>query len=242
MPKKIKPKKIALDIFYDMATRGAFLLAIATAFWSMNPSSPLASLYHTSDPQAQGNVLLYFVGTMIVSLFLYLAIVIVIYRFLKRGIVRQDLATGREFDDPALHQVASPARDRQKAVTIPSEEFDKEVAWLFECVYPVKTKVDTSGKGKINITIYNDKQALIGVAQASQDADDKWVRPEALKSLNSYKAKANLARAFFVTTGKFTDDTLEQAQMMGITLIDGQLLDNWRKKAKAKAATSQSVS
>lgn len=243
MAKRSKAKKVALDILYDLATRGAILLAVATAFLSMYPPSPLAPLYHNPDPKAQANLVLYFAITMAVSALIYFAIVLVIYRSLKRGITRRDLATGHEFEDKDIQQAkAAPAsRDRKKAITIPQEQFDKEVAWLFESIYPVKARVDTTGKGKINITLHNDKQALVGVAQASQDADDKWVRPEALKSLNSYKTKANLSRAFFVTTGKFTDDTLEQAKMMGITLVDGQLLDSWRRKVKAKSANPQAI-
>lgn len=236
MAKKYTPKNAALDFICQLLTRGAVLLAVATAFLSMYPPSPLAPLFHNSDPKAQATTVLYFAIVMVVSLLVYELIAIGIYRSVKRGFTRKDLASGREFDNKAIQQAqeAPAPQDRRKAVTIPSDAFDQEVAWLFKTIYPVQAKVDTSGKGKINIKLYNEINTFIGVVQASQDPIDKYVSPEALKSLNSYKSKANLTRAFFVSTGKFSDDTLEQAKMMGITLIDGQLLDDWRKKAKAK--------
>jgi hypothetical protein len=76
----------------------------------------------------------------------------------------------------------------------------------------VTAEVDTSGKGKIHIKTYNDKRAMVGIAQASRDAEGKLLKPDVLRSLNSYKSKANLPRAFFVTTAMFGDETLKQAK------------------------------
>src|SRR5258708_8341025 len=203
----------------------------------MNPPSPLAPLFHNPDPQAQANSVLYFAIVLSVSFLVYGVIAAIVYRAVKRGSTTRNLATGREFNTRSLQRnnpsTVAPSY-RAKAVTIPSHEFDQEVASLFSAMYPVKAKVDAPGKGKINIKLYNDSGTMVGVVQASQDAEGRFLKPEVLRSLNSYKSKANLSRAFLVTTAMFGDDTLQQAKMMGITLIDVPLLDAWRKRAKAR--------
>ncbi len=203
----------------------------------MNPPSPLAPLFHNPDPQAQANSVLYFAIVLPVSFLVYGVIAAIVYRAVKRGSTTRNLATGREFNTRSLQRnnpsTVAPSY-RAKAVTIPSHEFDQEVASLFSAMYPVKAKVDAPGKGKINIKLYNDSGTMVGVVQASQDAEGRFLKPEVLRSLNSYKSKANLPKAFFVTTAMFGDDTLQQAKMMGITLVDGPLLEAWRKRARAK--------
>lgn len=234
---KKKVKRAFLDVIFELLTRGAIVLAVVTTFAAMYPPSPLGPLFHNPDPKAQSNMVLYFAIILAVSAVIYTIVALSIYRMIKRGMTRKDLATGQEFNEAQLRRdqmTAIDAKDRSKAVTIPSHEFDQEVAWLFNTLYPVQAQVDSTGKGKINIKLYNDKKALVGIVQASQDAEDKIIKPIMLKSLNSYKSKANLSRAFFVTTGMFDDDTLQQAKMMGITLVDGPLLDAWRKRAKVK--------
>ncbi len=150
---------------------------------------------------------------------------------------RKNLASGKEFNAPNQRQSSNPSnpRERKKAVTIPNDDIQQEVAWVFNTLYPVKARVDNPPKGKINIKLYDNQDTLVGVVQVSQDPEDKFLPPTVLNTLNSYKSKANIAKAFFVTTAMFRDDTAVQAKEMGISLVDGPLLDAWRKRARAKS-------
>jgi hypothetical protein len=79
-----KQKKTTLDVFYDIAMRGAVILAVITAFLSMYPPSPIAYLFQSTDPNEQSKVVLYFALVAIGSLFVYGIIIKNIYDILKR--------------------------------------------------------------------------------------------------------------------------------------------------------------
>ncbi|HVO43589.1 MAG TPA: restriction endonuclease [Aggregatilineales bacterium] len=160
----------------------------------------------------------------------------------RRASARKNLASGNEFNRADLQQYSNTPdpRQRKKAVTIPEEDIEQEVAWVFNTLYPVKARVDNPPKGKINIKLFDEQGKMLGVVQVSRDPEDTFLPPTALSSLNSYKSKANVAKAFFVTTGMFRDDTSAQAKEMGISLVDGPLLDAWRKRARAKSGVNGS--
>ena len=155
----------------------------------------------------------------------------------RRTSSRKNLASGKEFNHFDVQQRSNlpDPRQRNKAVTIPNVDIEQEVAWVFSTLYPVKARVDSPSTGKINIKLYDQQGAIVGVVQVSQDPEDSFLPPTVLSTLNSYRSKAKIAKAFFVTTGMFRDDTSAQAKDMGISLVDGPLLDAWRKRARAKS-------
>src|SRR5260221_12448782 len=61
----------------------------------------------------------------------------------KRQSRRKNLSSGNEFNRPDVQQNSqiSDTRRRKKAITIPNEDIEQEVAWVFNTLYPVKARV-----------------------------------------------------------------------------------------------------
>ncbi len=227
-------KDALLDTLYRSLVTAAGLLALFTSFF-IAPNLPVLEPYLRS--QDGNTVILSWTFVMIGTFLLYTYLAMLIYRVAKRSVSSRGLASRRQLSRPWVPPVQpepATARMRKKAITIPDEQFQEEVAWVFSSLFPVQGKVAIREGGKIHIKLYNDKNALVGVVQASQDDERKVLLPSVLRILNSYKSKSGVPCAFLVTTARFSDELRKQAKAMQIDLVDGLLLDEWRKRARAK--------
>ncbi len=227
-------KHAFLDTLFDGLRLAAGLLALFTSF-VIAPNLPfLAPYLHSQD----GNTVILAWTLVIIGTFvLYTYIAMAIYKTVKRQVNSPGLASRRPLSRswvPAVQSEPAASRTRKKAITIPDEQFQEEVAWVFSSLFPVRGKVEIRDGGKIHVKLYNDKDVLVGVVQASQDNERRALQPSVLRTLNSYKSKSGVPRAFLVTTACFSDELRQQAKVVRIDLVDGVLLDEWRKRARAK--------
>lgn len=217
------------SVLLDTLFRALMLITNLLALWvalSVLPNVPaLAPIIHSPDQQT---VLLGWVVLMAATFLAFNLVALGLYRFL-RGIIGGDeevyreSSNGRETSRDVQYRRQTGRRAKARPVN-PSAppivgganitpgfpvDLEDEIAHLFSALYPVNARVDNPRKGKINIKLYDAKGGLAGVVQVSPDNDAAVLGPDALRTLNAYKSKSGVSRAFFVSTGRFSEATIQ---------------------------------
>jgi hypothetical protein len=136
---------------------------------------------------------------------------------------------------------ASFLTEQRKASKLSPKEFEREVARVFELLYPVPINAEVlggAGDGGIDIKLYDKTGTLLGIIQAKKHDEQKALSPSFLRDLDSCKRRLGVRRAFLVTTARFSVDTSQQAKAMGIDLVDGTTFEKMQKLADAKVQSS----
>jgi len=122
-------------------------------------------------------------------------------------------------------------------------EFEKEVALVLEQLRPVKAKlVGGMGDGGIDIELYDlETQTRRVIVQCKRYAPNKAVPPSELRDLDSCRRRTGVRQALLVTTGRFSDQTRQDAKSWGIDLMDGAKFEEARMAAYRKLYPPASV-
>ncbi len=125
---------------------------------------------------------------------------------------------------------------RQKAAT----DFEYEVAGIIHAMTGKRTAVvGGSGDGGIDIKVFDDKNQLVGIVQCKNINPNKTVYPAHIRDLNTVRHHHQVNTAYLVTTGRFSENSRELAQKLGVKLIDGATLKKMRAKLITRADSSQ---
>jgi len=150
------------------------------------------------------------------------------------------LSTARVIPDDHLGKGAFTTARRAAPPLTPSialspAEFEQEVAWVFGKLSGLQAEVvGKSNDGGIDVKVYDATGTLVAIMQAKRYTEQKALNPGFLRELDSCKRRMGVPRAYLVTTARFSDEVLQQAQEMHIDLVDGQLFEDWRQKAYAR--------
>jgi hypothetical protein len=116
-----------------------------------------------------------------------------------------------------------------------SHVFEQEVAALIKTLTGNQTVVvGGAGDGGVDIEVYNEKQRLIGVIQCKQVKANKILPPAVIRELNTVKHYRQVNTAYLVTTGRFSQESIELARELGVRLISGTELTKLRQKTTSK--------
>lgn len=126
---------------------------------------------------------------------------------------------------------AAKSRSNGKSNAEVGREFEHEVARIINAVTKYKAiVVGGSGDGGVDIQLYaGDKLAGIVECKRYKGA----VPPVYIRAFHTVKLQYGIPHAFIVTTGRFSSATREEAEALGIRLVDGKQLAKMRGKAQA---------
>ena len=120
------------------------------------------------------------------------------------------------------------------AVNLTPAEFEQEVAWVLGHRFGLQAEViGKTNDGGIDVNLYDAAGVRVAIVQAKRYDTSKALNPGFLRELDSCKRRMNVPNAYLVTTAHFSLSVSQQAQQMGIYLIDGQLFESWRQSVYA---------
>jgi MFS family permease len=138
-------------------------------------------------------------------------------------------------------QVHTPTRAK-KNITYPSsyqlspDDFENEVAWVFEQLYPVQARITGgAGDGGVDVVFYDRQGQMVGIAQCKRYRPGKLLAPTHLRDLDSVRLRSGAAKAYLITTARFSQASFAQAQAWSIHLIDGAEFERLRTEAYRRA-------
>src|SRR5262245_5604507 len=193
-------KGFVLDVLFRILMLGANLLAFGASLFVVPEVPSIRAMLDVPDTG-----LIWWAVELVVTFFVFNLVALGLYKLIKQG-----LQTGGQ-SAPGREARARRAGDFRKGEQQPDLaaqppgivaqgiDFEQEVATLFGAMYPIKAKVDNPRKGKINCKLYDANGALAGVVQVSPDNEAATLGPDALRTLNAYKAKSGVPRALLVS-------------------------------------------
>lgn len=133
----------------------------------------------------------------------------------------------------------SPSRPRRKfrsVMSLSAAEFELEIAFVLEGLYPVRAEVvGGSGDGGIDLMIYDrTTNQLRAIVQAKRYNPDKVINPTYIRELAYNRRRLGCERAFLITTARFGNGALEVAAKEHIKLVTGQQFEVMRRKVYLK--------
>lgn len=127
------------------------------------------------------------------------------------------------FDEPIKKTIAQ----RNKAAS----EFEYEIASMINQLTGKKTQVvGGAGDGGVDIKVYDNDMRLVGIVQCKRIANNKTLSPSFIRELNAVKHHHQVNTAYLVTTGRFSQQSYDLAQKLGVRLIDGEALKSLRRQ------------
>lgn len=129
-----------------------------------------------------------------------------------------------------------PSTQVKPAHTLSPSDFENEVAWVLEQLYPVKAKcVGGMGDGGIDIELYDvESQTRRVIVQCKRYLPNRTVPPSEIRDLDSCRRRTGVRQALLVTTGRFSEQTQNEAKSWGIDLMDGAKFEEARTAAYRK--------
>lgn len=142
-----------------------------------------------------------------------------IYDFDESAATRLQPATEFSFEESTM--------TKQQLAT----QFEYDVAQLIQRLTGKRTEVvGGSGDGGIDINVYNDNGRLVGIVQCKHLQENKTVYPAYIRDLNTVRHYHHVNIAYLVTTGRFSNESYQLANDLGVRLIDGNRLQQLQQQ------------
>jgi hypothetical protein len=111
-------------------------------------------------------------------------------------------------------------------------EFEREIAWLFNVMTHTKALVvGGAGDGGVDIELHKDGK-IVGIVQCKKYDPARVLQPDHIRAFYATKVQREISRAYLVTTARVSNQSLKEAEKLGIQIMAGDKLNEYYNKAK----------
>lgn len=131
------------------------------------------------------------------------------------------------FNDPPSQAIAAP-------LSMP-KAFEHEIAQLIQASTGKRTRVcGGAGDGGVDIEVLDAAGRVVGIVQCKAYLKGKALPPAPVRELYAVKIQRGMGSAYLVTTSHFSDGTRQEAEKLGIRIIDSAALARLREKQRVQ--------
>jgi hypothetical protein len=132
------------------------------------------------------------------------------------------------FDDHASQGIDAP-------MNMP-KAFEHEIAQLIQSSTGKRTRVvGGAGDGGVDIEVFGPDGRVVGIVQCKAYLKGKALPPAPVRELYAVKIQRGVNSAYLVTTAHVTDGTRQEAEKLGVRIIDGAAIARMREKQRVQS-------